>query len=196
MTMRWASYWWADAVEELDYYVMHGRELRRSDARISALTGPAPMLPKWAFGYMQSKERYVTCGRAVRCCAGIQATQGAAGLHCAGLEVLAEWGGLGSEELRSECAFPSRRRMMHELHAIGRAADGVDLADHDRRMCGSARDAGSRVDAWEPGHLQRICGGGAANVLEAGGARAFSRKAWMHGGAIARSHLRQTGLVR
>ncbi len=53
------SYWWADAVDELDYYVIGGtcEEVMRGYYR---LTGAAPLPPKWAFGYIQSKERYVT----------------------------------------------------------------------------------------------------------------------------------------
>lgn len=55
-----------DTVPQLDYYVIIGDETRqanRYDAVIDALrrlTGRAPLLPKWAFGYIQSKERYRT----------------------------------------------------------------------------------------------------------------------------------------
>ncbi|MCC6497936.1 MAG: DUF5110 domain-containing protein [Propionibacteriaceae bacterium] len=47
------------AVSGIDFYLITGgveavvRGFRR-------LTGPAPMLPKWAFGYVQSKERYTS----------------------------------------------------------------------------------------------------------------------------------------
>jgi len=54
------SYWWADAVDELDYYFIHGATFDEVTRGYHALTGSAPMLPKWAFGYVQSKERYVT----------------------------------------------------------------------------------------------------------------------------------------
>lgn len=49
-----------DAVEELDYYVIYGPELDDIVAGYRKLTGTAPMLPSWAFGYCQSKERYKT----------------------------------------------------------------------------------------------------------------------------------------
>ena len=56
-----------DTVSQLDYYVMIGDAALcaggRYDAIIDALrrlTGRAPLLPKWAFGYIQSKERYQT----------------------------------------------------------------------------------------------------------------------------------------
>jgi len=54
------AYWWADAVEELDFYLIGGGTLDNTMRGYHALTGAAPMLPKWAFGYIQSKERYVT----------------------------------------------------------------------------------------------------------------------------------------
>lgn len=53
------SYWWADAVDELDYYFIRGKTFDDVTRNYHALTGAAPMLPKWAFGFVQSKERYV-----------------------------------------------------------------------------------------------------------------------------------------
>ncbi len=57
---QFGSYLWAETVDELDYYFMHGPEFDGIVARYRQLTGRAPMLPKWAFGYVQSKERYKT----------------------------------------------------------------------------------------------------------------------------------------
>ncbi len=53
------SYLWADVVDELDYYIIHGRSFDEVTRGYHLLTGKAPLPPKWAFGYMQSKERYV-----------------------------------------------------------------------------------------------------------------------------------------
>lgn len=49
-----------DAVEELDYYVIYGPEFDDIIAGYRKLTGKVPMLPRWAFGYCQSRERYKT----------------------------------------------------------------------------------------------------------------------------------------
>ena len=56
-----------DTVAQLDYYVLIGDAALcpggRYDAIVDALrrlTGRAPLLPRWAFGYIQSKERYRT----------------------------------------------------------------------------------------------------------------------------------------
>jgi len=49
-----------DAVDRLNYYVIAGDSLDEVTRQIRILTGTAVMLPKWAFGYIQSRERYKT----------------------------------------------------------------------------------------------------------------------------------------
>lgn len=50
----------SDVVDELDYYVVLGPTMDGAIAGYRQLTGAAAMLPKWSFGYVQSRERYVT----------------------------------------------------------------------------------------------------------------------------------------
>ncbi len=52
------SYLWGEVDEELDYYFMVGPEFDSIIGELRRLTGGTPMLPRWAFGYLQSKERY------------------------------------------------------------------------------------------------------------------------------------------
>ena len=47
-----------ETVHELSYYVITGICFDEIIATLRGLTGGTPMLPRWAFGYMQSKERY------------------------------------------------------------------------------------------------------------------------------------------
>ena len=47
-----------EAAKELDYYFIKGPTLDDVIARYRKLTGECPMLPRYAFGYVQSKERY------------------------------------------------------------------------------------------------------------------------------------------
>ena len=49
-----------DAVDELSYVVIRGRDCAEVLKKLSALVGKPALLPKWAYGYIQSKERY-TC---------------------------------------------------------------------------------------------------------------------------------------
>ncbi len=54
------SYIWTDVDDELEYYFIYGPEFDQIVHSIRQLTGKATMLPRWSFGYIQSKERYVS----------------------------------------------------------------------------------------------------------------------------------------
>ena len=54
------SYLYTEADDELDYYFMNGENPDGVVKEYRFLTGKAAMLPKWAFGYLQSQERYET----------------------------------------------------------------------------------------------------------------------------------------
>lgn len=49
-----------DAVDQIAYYVITGENFDQLIHGIRTLTGKAVLLPRWAFGYIQSKERYVS----------------------------------------------------------------------------------------------------------------------------------------
>ena len=55
------SYLYTDADRELDFYFIAGPEPDDIISGYRFLTGKAAMLPKWAFGFIQSQERYETC---------------------------------------------------------------------------------------------------------------------------------------
>lgn len=52
------TYLFLDTVEQLDYYFIGGQSLDEVIKDFRELTGRAAMLPKWAFGYVQSREAY------------------------------------------------------------------------------------------------------------------------------------------
>ena len=52
--------WTSEAAEAVDYYFVYGPKLEAVIAGYRGLTGQAPMPPKWALGYWQSKEHYAT----------------------------------------------------------------------------------------------------------------------------------------
>lgn len=54
------SYLLLDAVTRLDYYFIAGENLDEIISGFRSLTGKAAMLPRWAYGYIQSKEAYDT----------------------------------------------------------------------------------------------------------------------------------------
>lgn len=51
---------WAEVADGTDYTFIHGPELDRVVAGYREVTGRAPMMPRWAFGLWQSRERYQT----------------------------------------------------------------------------------------------------------------------------------------
>lgn len=54
------SYIWTEVDAEMDYYFIYGPEFDQIVEGYRHLTGSVPLLPKWSFGYVQSKERYKT----------------------------------------------------------------------------------------------------------------------------------------
>ena len=54
----YGTYLYTDADREMDFYFIYGPEFDDIIRGYRHLTGPARMLPKWAFGYIQSQERY------------------------------------------------------------------------------------------------------------------------------------------
>ena len=52
------SYLFMDTIEQLDYYFIAGEQIDDLIDGYRRLTGKAVMLPKWSFGYVQSKEAY------------------------------------------------------------------------------------------------------------------------------------------
>src|SRR5271165_6980378 len=50
----------ADMADAVDYYFVYGPEFDRIIAAYRKLTGPAPLLPLWAYGFWQSRLQYET----------------------------------------------------------------------------------------------------------------------------------------
>ena len=51
---------WSDVAGGVDYYFVYGPALDQVVAGFRSLTGQAPMMPEWAFGLWQSRQRYET----------------------------------------------------------------------------------------------------------------------------------------
>jgi alpha-D-xyloside xylohydrolase len=64
--LRWkkpsapATSMWSEVGDGIDYYFIYGPEIDQVIAGYRALTGQASMLPDWAFGFWQSKNKYNT----------------------------------------------------------------------------------------------------------------------------------------
>jgi alpha-D-xyloside xylohydrolase len=51
---------WSEVGDGIDYYLVYGPSLDQVVAGYRRLTGQAPMMPRWAFGLWQCRERYET----------------------------------------------------------------------------------------------------------------------------------------
>jgi alpha-D-xyloside xylohydrolase len=51
---------WSEVGQGIDYYFMYGPGLDKVVADYRQITGPVPMMPKWIFGFWQSRQRYKT----------------------------------------------------------------------------------------------------------------------------------------
>jgi len=54
------TYFWSEVGDAIDYYFIRGKDLDDVIRGYREITGQAPMFPRWAFGFWQSKERYRT----------------------------------------------------------------------------------------------------------------------------------------
>jgi len=80
LTLRWkppvdrsATSLWSEVGEGIDYYFVYGPGLDAVVAGYRRLTGTAPMMPCWAFGLWQSRQRYKTAQESLAVAAGFRA---------------------------------------------------------------------------------------------------------------------------
>lgn len=110
------SYLWSDADEEMDYYFIYGPEFDQITAGIRYLTGEAPMLPKWSFGYVQSKERYVSQAELLAIVQEYR--ERSLPLDCIVLDWQSWTGNLWGQKTFDPERFPDPSQMMDSLHAM------------------------------------------------------------------------------
>ncbi len=52
--------WWGEMQDQIDYYFVYGDNIDDVIHGYRTITGKAPIMPKWAMGYWQSREKYNT----------------------------------------------------------------------------------------------------------------------------------------
>ncbi len=110
------SYLWTDVDDEIDYYFIYGPEFDQIVHSIRQLTGKAPMLPRWAFGYIQSKEHYASQAELISIVQGYR--ERGLPIDC----IVQDWrswqpGLWGQKSLDPE-RYPDPTAMMDELHQL------------------------------------------------------------------------------
>ena len=110
------SYLWSDVDDELDYYFVYGPEFDQIIHELRALTGQAPLLPKWAYGYIQSKERYTSQAELLEIVREYRARE--LPLDCIVLDWKSWTGDLWGQKSLDPDRFPNPDQMTEDLHAL------------------------------------------------------------------------------
>ena len=165
-----------DAANTVSYLVIRGNSCADVLRRLSLLTGKPAMLPKWVFGYIQSKERYRSAEELLAVSREFRRRR--LGLDCIVLDWMSWQDGCWGDKTPDPSRFPDIRALTEELHSL-----------HVRLM----------VSVWPNTVKGRDCDEFAAAGLFLPGSRiydAFSpearelywqqcRRYWMDGGADA-----------
>jgi alpha-D-xyloside xylohydrolase len=110
------SYLWLDIADELDFYFVYGPEFDQIVQGIRKITGKVPMLPRWAFGYVQSKERYQSQEELIDIVSEYRKRN--LPLDCIVLDWKSWPEGLWGQKSLDPERFPDPDQMMAELHKL------------------------------------------------------------------------------
>jgi len=108
--------WWSEVADTIDYYFIYGSELDEVIASYRRLTGESPMLPLWAYGFWQSKERYKSQDEIVETVRTFRRRKIPIDIIVQDWEY---WGKYGWNAFKfDEEYFPEPARMVEDLHAL------------------------------------------------------------------------------
>jgi len=112
----YGSYIWTDVDDEMDYYFIYGPEADQIINGYRFLTGKVPMLPKWAYGYIQSKERYKSQDELIEVAEEYRKRN--IPLDCVVLDWMSWPDGLWGQKSFDPERFPDPKAMMDKLHRL------------------------------------------------------------------------------
>lgn len=107
---------WSEMGQELDYYFIYGESMDGIIGGYRELTGKAPIMPQWAYGFWQSRERYKTQEEIVETLAEFRRR------HIPIDNIVQDWSyweedQWGSHEFDPE-RFPDPAGMMDDIHGM------------------------------------------------------------------------------
>lgn len=108
-----------DTVDQIDYYVITGETMDEIIAGLRKLTGKAVLLPKWAYGYVQSKERYCDQDEMVETVKEFQ--KRGIPLGCLVLDWKSWEEGKWGNKIMDKSRFPDFKAAVDEMHRMGAA---------------------------------------------------------------------------
>ena len=105
-----------DAADEVSYAVIRGENCAEVLKKLSELSGRPALLPKWAFGYIQSKERYKTSEELIGVAAEFRRRK--LGLDCIVLDWCSWREGCWGDKTPDPERFPDIRALTDALHRM------------------------------------------------------------------------------
>lgn len=113
---EYGSYLYTEADDELDFYFMNGKNPDGVIRQYRELTGKAVLLPKWAYGYLQSQERYETAEELIS--VAREYRQRGLGLDGIVLDWLSWGDNLWGQKTFDKERFPNPAKMIEALHEM------------------------------------------------------------------------------
>ena len=109
-------YLWSEVADEIDYFFIYARNMDSAVAGYRQLTGTAPMYPRWAFGYMQSKQKYSTQDEIVSVVRGFRERKFPLDLIVQDWQYWpeGEWGQKSFDRKN----YPDPAMMVHDIHGM------------------------------------------------------------------------------
>ena len=105
-----------DAAEEISYVVIRAVNCAEVLKKLAMLTGKPALLPKWAYGYIQSKERYKTAAELTDTAAEFRRL--GIGLDCIVLDWCSWREGCWGDKMPDPERFPDIRALTDTLHEM------------------------------------------------------------------------------
>ncbi len=109
--------WWSEMSKQMDWYFIAGEDFDEVISGYRTLTGKAQIMPKWAMGYWQSRERYKTSTEM------IEALEGFRSREIPIDNIVMDWShweedAWGSHEFDA-ARFPDPKGMVDSIHNLG-----------------------------------------------------------------------------
>jgi len=109
--------WWGEMQDQIDYYLIAADDIDGVISGYRTLTGKAQIMPKWAMGYWQSRERYSTQDQLVSTLKEFRDR------HIPVDNIVQDWqywddDQWGSHEFNTE-RYPDPKAMVDSVHALG-----------------------------------------------------------------------------
>ncbi|MBS2211967.1 DUF5110 domain-containing protein [Carboxylicivirga mesophila] len=107
---------WSEMGQQLDYYFVHGQNMDEVISGYRQLTGKATILPRWAYGFWQSRERYKTQDEIVGTLAEFRKR------HIPIDNIVQDWSYWEEDQWGSHqfdtSRFPDPQKMMDDIHGM------------------------------------------------------------------------------